>query len=385
MSKYIRFVIFPLLLIAVGCEAAVDFALDDHHPDGDPAAAISTRVADGRLSKERTTEVQAIWHEYRSNEALANSRYRGQYYTVGGLVERIDEHGVDFVMDTYDMGASSARFARSAQNTLLTISPYDVVILSCRVRGLVLDLMFSFEDCIPVAWPGADAVTWPEADTGVGTATSVPATTRSAPIRRITPLPTVTPTLLIPTNTPGPTERPVWTVITYRTVTGIIVYGYEQSAGHHCHYPRRGRRPAMPSGRRGPQLGASGRGRRSDRAGYSSSGGRRRHSVAGPLPCHGLGTGAMTTSAYALAVGVRRCAEAGGWPVESLAARAQAEIEKRALLADIVDPKTALWDNHPEFRHPESDWRCNNCGYASDCVARPPRHQLGMMSFVDAR
>ena len=103
---------------------------------------------------------RAIWHEYRSNEALANSRYRGQYYTVGGLVERVDEHGVDFVMDTYDMGASSARFARSAQDTLLTISPYDVVILSCRVRGLVLDFMLGFEDCIPVAWPGANAVTW---------------------------------------------------------------------------------------------------------------------------------------------------------------------------------------------------------------------------------
>ena len=80
-------------------------------------------------------------------------------------------------MDTYDMGVSSARFASSAQDTLLTISPYDVVILSCRVRGLVLDFMLSFEDCIPVAWPGADAVTWPEAHTSVDTATSVPAPT----------------------------------------------------------------------------------------------------------------------------------------------------------------------------------------------------------------
>lgn len=227
MSKYARFVIFPFLLIAVGCEAAVDFALDDHHPDGDPAAAIATRVADGRLSKERTTEVQAIWHEYRSNEALANSRYRDQYYTVGGLVERVDEDGVEFVMDAYGMGVSSARFARSAQDTLLTISPYDVVILSCRVRGLVLDFMLSFEDCIPVTWPGADAVTWPQADTGVGAATPVPAATRSEPLRGITPLPTVTPSSPIPTNTPRPTERPVWTVITHRTVTGIVVDGYE--------------------------------------------------------------------------------------------------------------------------------------------------------------
>ena len=90
----------------------------------------------------------------------------------------------------------------------------------------------------------------------------------------------------------------------------------------------------------------------------------------------------MTTSAYALAVEIRRFAKADGWPVEDLAARAQAEIEKRALLADLPDPVTALWDNYPEFYHPESVWRCDNCGISESEKHRP---RIGMMSFYDER
>ena len=88
----------------------------------------------------------------------------------------------------------------------------------------------------------------------------------------------------------------------------------------------------------------------------------------------------MTSNAWSLAAEVRRFAEAGGWPVKSLAARAQAEIEKQALLADLPDPATALWDNYPEFYHPESDWRCDNCGISR---SEKPRPHIRMKSFHD--
>lgn len=86
----------------------------------------------------------------------------------------------------------------------------------------------------------------------------------------------------------------------------------------------------------------------------------------------------MTSSAYALAVEIHRLTEAGGWPVESLAARAQAAVEKRVLLADLPDPVTALWDNYPEFCHPESDWRCDNCGISQ---SEQRRLHIRMKSF----
>lgn len=99
----------------------------------------------------------------------------------------------------------------------------------------------------------------------------------------------------------------------------------------------------------------------------------------------------MTTSAYSLAVEIRRFAEAGSWRVESLAARAQAEIEKRAFLADLPVPKTALWDNYPEFYHPESDWRCDNCGISQSEQPRPHIRmkyfygdKRGLLRFCDA-
>ena len=217
-----------MLLIAAGCEAAVDFALDDHHPDGNPA---SRHIhSGGGWSPVEGNGLPRFGPSGTSTAATRPWRIAATAASTtlsAGLVERVDEHGVEFVMDTYDMGASSARFTRCAQDTLLTISLYDVIILSCRLHGLVLDFMLSFEDCIPVAWPGAATETRPEADTDVGTATPLPAPAWSEPIRGINPSPTVTPTLLIPTNTPEPTERPVWTMITYRTVTGIIVDGYE--------------------------------------------------------------------------------------------------------------------------------------------------------------
>ena len=87
-----------------------------------------------------------------------------------------------------------------------------------------------------------------------------------------------------------------------------------------------------------------------------------------------------TFTACALAVEIHSFAEVGGWPVGDLAARAQAETEKRALLADLPDPVTALWDNYPEFYHPESDWRCDNCGISR---SEEPRRRIGMMSLYD--
>lgn len=90
----------------------------------------------------------------------------------------------------------------------------------------------------------------------------------------------------------------------------------------------------------------------------------------------------MTANPYVLAVEIRRFAAVGGWSVEDLSARAQAEIEKRTLLADLPDPETALWDNYPAFYHPESDWRCDNCGVSR---SEKPRLHIRTKSFYDAK
>ncbi len=91
-------------------------------------------------------------------------------------------------------------------------------------------------------------------------------------------------------------------------------------------------------------------------------------------------------SAYELAAEIRRFAEAGGWPACDLAARAQAEVEKRIRLADSVLMTRAYAENEKRvrfsenvvttvapllifdrgvyraFRHPETVRRCDNCG-----------------------
>ena len=86
----------------------------------------------------------------------------------------------------------------------------------------------------------------------------------------------------------------------------------------------------------------------------------------------------MTSSAYGLAREIRLLT-AAGWPVASVIARAEAGLAWAAFIRELADG-----NGRRAFEHAEAARRCDNCGYACDYEARPPRRQLGMMSFVDA-
>ena len=87
----------------------------------------------------------------------------------------------------------------------------------------------------------------------------------------------------------------------------------------------------------------------------------------------------MTSSAYGLAKEIRLLT-AAGWPAASVIARAEARMAWAAFIRELADG-----NGRRAFEHAEAARRCDNCGYARDYVARPPRRQLGMMSFVDTR
>ena len=61
-------------------------------------------------------------------------------------------------------------------------------------------------------------------------------------------------------------------------------------------------------------------------------------------------------------------------------ARAEAGLAWAAFIRELADG-----NGRRAFENAEAARRCDNCGYACDYEAQPPRRQLGMMSFADAR
>lgn len=90
-------------------------------------------------------DVIQILEDYESNEARANETYKGKRFILSGLIDKVEDDGVEFYLGEFVFVSATARFKDKEQ--LLRIDAGQQISLACEGDGFTLDILLNFKDC----------------------------------------------------------------------------------------------------------------------------------------------------------------------------------------------------------------------------------------------
>ena len=90
-------------------------------------------------------DASTVLEDYTSNEERANRNYKGKWFTVRGIVGKVDTGGTVFLDNGYRFEQLSMDFDDTEDT--LRLDPGDRIEANCVIKGLRLNLWLSFDNC----------------------------------------------------------------------------------------------------------------------------------------------------------------------------------------------------------------------------------------------